>query len=137
MVRYHEDEINHRRKLRKKYLEDPNFRRWSDIAPDGDEIDAFDEWRDDFLFCCFVTNNTDIGFTVSDLVEHLNRGDELPINWMNFYAYFDERLNDPENRYLSTLVEPVIYNGVSEPRMSVKELLNQYRDKLLSTYDII
>lgn len=43
MVRYHEDEINHRRKLRKKYLEDPNFRRWSDIAPDGDEIDAFDE----------------------------------------------------------------------------------------------
>lgn len=128
MVRYHEDEINHRRKLRKKYLEDPNFRRWSDIAPDGDEIDAFDEWRDDFLFCCFVTNNTDIGFTVSDLVEYLNRGDELPINWVNFYAYFDERLNDPENRYLSTLVEPVIYNGVSEPRMSVKELLNQYRD---------
>ena len=137
MVRYHEDEINHRRKLRKKYLEDPNFRRWSDIAPDGDEIDAFDEWRDDFLFCCFVTNNTDIGFTVSDLVEYLNRGDELPINWVNFYAYFDERLNDPANRYLSTLVEPVIYNGVSEPRMSVKELLNQYRDKLLSTYDII
>lgn len=137
MVRYHEDEINHRRKLRKKYLEDPNFRRWSDIAPDGDEIDAFDEWRDDFLFCCFVTNNTDIGFTVSDLVEYLNRGDELPINWVNFYAYFDERLNDPENRYLSTLVEPVIYNGVSEPRMSIKELLNQYRDKLLSTYDII
>lgn len=137
MVRYHEDEINHRRKLRKKYLEDPNFRRWSDIAPDGDEIDAFDEWRDDFLFCCFVTNNTDIGFTVSDLVEYLNRGDELPINWVNFYAYFDERLNDPENRYLSTLVEPVIYNGVSKPRMSVKELLNQYRDKLLSTYDII
>lgn len=137
MVRYHEDEINHRRKLRKKYLEDPNFRRWSDIAPDGDEIDAFDEWRDDFLFCCFITNNTDIGFTVSDLVEYLNRGDELPINWVNFYAYFDERLNDPENRYLSTLVEPVIYNGVSEPRMSVKELLNQYRDKLLYTYDII
>ena len=137
MVRYHEDEINHRRKLRKKYLEDPNFRRWSDIAPDGDEIDAFDEWRDDFLFCCFITNNTDIGFTVSDLVEYLNRGDELPINWVNFYAYFDERLNDPENRYLSTLVEPVIYNGVSEPRMSVKEILNQYRDKLLSTYDII
>ena len=137
MVRYHEDEINHRRKLRKKYLEDPNFRRWSDIAPDGDEIDAFDEWRDDFLFCCFITNNTDIGFTVSDLVEYLNRDDELPINWVNFYAYFDERLNDPENRYLSTLVEPVIYNGVSEPRMSVKELLNQYRDKLLSTYDII
>ena len=137
MVRYHEDEINHRRKLRKKYLEDPNFRRWSDIAPDGDEIDAFDEWRDDFLFCCFITNNTDIGFTVSDLVEYPNRGDELPINWVNFYAYFDERLNDPENRYLSTLVEPVIYNGVSEPRMSVKELLNQYRDKLLSTYDII
>ena len=137
MVRYHEDEINHRRKLRKKYLEDPNFRRWSDIAPDGDEIDAFDEWRDDFLFCCLITNNTDIGFTVSDLVEYLNRGDELPINWVNFYAYFDERLNDPENRYLSTLVEPVIYNGVSEPRMSVKELLNQYRDKLLSTYDII
>lgn len=137
MVRYHEDEINHRRKLRKKYLEDPNFRRWSDIAPDGDEIYAFDEWRDDFLFCFFITNNTDIGFTVSDLVEYLNRGDELPINWVNFYAYFDERLNDPENRYLSTLVEPVIYNGVSEPRMSVKELLNQYRDKLLSTYDII
>lgn len=71
------------------------------------------------------------------MVEFLDKGYELPINWANFYAYFDERLNDRQNRYLSYLKDPVIMGDTLEPRTSIEELLNRYRDRLLSKYDMI
>lgn len=142
MVRSREDEIKMRYERRKKYLEDQNYRKWSDIAPDSGEINmhsinAFAEWRDDVLFCYLITNQSSGLVTSSQLVEYLNKGHELPINWVNFYAYFDEQLNDPRNPYLSYLKNLEIIGDESEPKTSVEELLNRYRDKLLSTYDII
>ena len=142
MVRSHTDEIKHRYKLRKKYLEEPSYLRWSDIAPDNGEINmhsinAFAEWRDDVLFCYLIANQSSGLVTSSQLVEYLNKGHELPINWVNFYAYFDEQLNDPRNPYLSYLKNLEIIGDESEPKTSVEELLNRYRDKLLSAYDII
>ena len=142
MVRSHKDEITHRYKLRKKYLEDPNYRKWSDIAPDDGGrtnrfINEFAEWRDDVLFCYLITNQSSGQPTTSQLVECLNKGRELPINWDNFYTYFDEQLNDPQNRYLSYLKDPEIVGDYYGPSTSVEKLLNQYRDSLLSTYDII
>lgn len=35
MVRDFDDELVHRQALRKKYLENPNYRRWSDVVPGG------------------------------------------------------------------------------------------------------
>lgn len=75
--------------------------------------------------------------TSSKVIACLNKGHQLPINWVNFYAYFDEQLNDPQNRYLSYLKNPEIAGDDFEPSTSVEKLLNQYRDSLLSTYDII
>ena len=142
MVRSHEGEIAHRYNLRKKYLEDPNYRKLSDIAPDDYEliihsINKFAEIRDDVLFCYLITNQSSGQPTTSQMVKCLNKGRELPINWDNFYAYFDERLNDPQNRYLSYLKEPTIIGDNYESSTSVEKLLNQYRDSLLATYDMI
>lgn len=142
MVRSHEDEIKMRYERRKKYLEDQNYRKWSDIAPDSGEINihsinAFAEWRDDVLFCYLIANQSSGLVTSSQLVEYLNKGHELPINWVNFYAYFDEQLNDPRNPYLSYLKNPEIDGDKYESSVSVEKLLNQYRDSLLSAYDII
>lgn len=142
MVRSHNDEIKHRYELRKKYLEEPFYRRWSDIAPDNGEIashliNPFSEWRDDVLFCYLIANQSSGRTTSSQLVAYLNNGHELPINWVNFYAYFDEQLNDSRNPYLSYIKDLNIMGDESEPKTSVEELLNRYRDKLLSTYDII
>ena len=142
MVRSHRDEIEHRYQLRKKYLEEPSYRRWSDIAPDKRDINSvyinpFSELRDDVMFCYLITNKSSGRPTTSQLVERLNKGHELPINWVNFYAYFDKQLNDPENRYLSYLKDCEIMGDAFEPKTSVEELLNRYRDRLLSTYDMI
>lgn len=142
MVRSREDEIKMRYERRKKYLEDQNYRKWSDIAPDSGEINihsinAFAEWRDDVLFCYLIANQSSGLVTSSQLVEYLNKGHELPINWVNFYAYFDEQLNDPRNPYLSYLKNPEIDGDKYESSVSVEKLLNQYRDSLLSAYDII
>jgi len=35
MVRDFDDELVHRQALRKKYLENPSYRRWSDVVPGG------------------------------------------------------------------------------------------------------
>lgn len=142
MVRSHSDEIKHRYELRKKYLEEPSYRRWSDVAPDNGGIttrlvNPFSEWRDDVLFRYLITNQSRGWQTSSKVIECLNKGHQLPINWVNFYAYFDEQLNDPQNRYLSYLKNPEIEGDDFEPSTSVEELLNRYRDSLLSTYDII
>ena len=50
MVRLPDDELNYRVTLRKKYLEDPNYRRWSDIVPGGISGSNYRNWRDDVLF---------------------------------------------------------------------------------------
>ena len=34
-MRDYDDELRHRRALRRKYFEDPNYRKWSDIVPGG------------------------------------------------------------------------------------------------------
>lgn len=142
MVRSYTDEVAHQYNLRKKYLEDPNYRKLSDIATDIGEINPygvnpFAECHDHVIFCNLITNQSRDIPTVSNIVTHLNKGHELPINWVNLYAYFDERLNDPRNRYLSYLKEPLIIGDVLEPGTSIEELLNRYRDRLLSKYDMI
>ena len=136
------EEIKHRYELRKKYLEDPSYRKWSDIAPDSGivnaySINAFSDWRDDVLFCYLVTNQSRGRPTASQVVTYLNKGHELPINWANLYTYFDEQLNDPHNRYASYLKDPEIIGDDDESSTSVKKLLDQYRDSLLDTYDMI
>lgn len=140
MVRTHREEMDHRKILRQKYFEDPNYRRLSDLVPDGLDGDKYGGWRDDVIFALLVTGKTKSGRKLSELKAYLDKGSELPINWENLYAYFDEQLEDPENRYLSaiTTVNTTIFaSHMFTSEISLEDLLNQYRDYLTGDYDIV
>ena len=135
-MRDYDDELQHRRALRQKYFEDPRYRRWSDVVPGGLDGRNYTMWRDDRIFDYLITNQVSTQSNLSKLNVHLRDGHELPINWENFYAYFDEQLNDPENRYVEELVSMRFCNQRGCYH-TVETLLNQYRDKLYNSYDII
>lgn len=137
MVRSEKKELAHRKQLREKYLEDPNYRRWSDIVPGGISESWYSHWRDDVLFVYLISGQVKYRPNVSDMVGYLDSGHELPINWKNFYTYFDERLNDPENRYMASIVDNDIPGSGSIEPISVRELLDMYRDELIVDFDII
>lgn len=136
MVRSYDEEMQHRRILRQKYFEDPNYRRWSDIVPGGIDGGQYMSWRDDRIFDYLITNQVARQSNYLILDTYLRDGHELPINWSNFYAYFDEQLNDPENRHVDELTQMSFYDP-SRRKFTAEMLLNKYRDNLLSTYDII
>lgn len=140
MVRTHREEMDHRKILRQKYFEDPNYRRLSDLVPDGLDGNKYGGWCDDVIFALLVTGKSKSGRKLSELKAYLNKGSELPINWENLYAYFDEQLADPENRYLSgiTTVNTTIFaSHMFTSEISLEDLLNQYRDYLTGDYDIV
>lgn len=140
MVRTHREEMDHRKILRQKYFEDPNYQRLSDIIPDGLDSYKYAAWRDDAIFAVLVAGGPKANHSLSKLESYLNRGSELPINWDNFYAYFDEQLADPENRYLSrmtTINTGIVSSGIFTSEISLEDLLNKYRDRLTCNYDIV
>ena len=135
-MRGYDSELQYRRELRQKYFEDPNYRRWSDIVLDGIEGRQYMAWRDDRLFDYIITGQVTRHSRLSTIQIHLEDGYELPINWSNFYAYFDERLNDPNNTLMSELIEMSIGDS-DEEYCTVKDLLDQYREHLYNSYDIV
>lgn len=137
MVRSFQEEIEHRNKLRKKYFEDPSYRKWSDVVDNGLTGESYGRWRDDRLFDYLITGQVKTRSSSKTLRGYLDVGHTLPINWNNFYAYFDEQLNDPENRYLSSILDNDIRGDEFEWSTSVVKLLNRYREQLCSSYDII
>ena len=46
MVRSFQEEIEHRNKLRKKYFEDPSYRKWSDVVDNGLTGESYGRWRE-------------------------------------------------------------------------------------------
>ena len=140
MVRTHSEEMNHRKILRQKYFEDPNYRRLSDLIPGGLDGNKYGGWRDDAIFSLLVAGKPKSGHILSELKTSLDKGSELPINWDNLYAYFDEQLADPENRYLSgitTVNTSIFASHMFTSEISLEELLNQYRGCLTDNYDIV
>lgn len=134
-MRDYDDELQHRRALRLKYFEDPRYRRWSDVVPGGLNSRAYMAWRDDRLFDYLITGQTERS-NLSTIQSYLRDSYKLPINWSNFYTYFDERLNDPENELTDELVKMSMGNWTEE-HLTVKDLLNQHRDEFFGTYDMI
>ena len=69
----------------------------------------------------------------------MQNGHKLPINWSNFYAYFDAQLNDPDNPFVKELTNIFIFDisEHSEKDVTVEKLLNRYRDELYRPYDMI
>ena len=135
-MRDYDEELRHRKVLRQKYFEDPNYRRLSDIVPGGIDGYNYAGWMDDRIFDYLITNQVSTKSKLSVLQMHLQDGRQLSINWENFYAYFDEQLNDPENQHVNELTQMSFYDQ-SECKFTAEMLLNKYRDKLCNSYDII
>ena len=129
-MRSYTKDIERRAELRQHYFEDPNYRTWSSLAPQNTRRFAY--VRDDILFRYYLNNSCEYLLTGSIIRKLLDKGHELPINWENFYAYFDNRANDEECPCRKSIL------GKSFGTESVMDILNDYRDKLLKPdYDII
>lgn len=136
-MRTMDDEIIHRKAQRRRYFEDPNYRKWSDVVSDNIN---YGEWSDDVLFVEYVANKDIETTSRTYLYELLETGHELPINWENFYAYFDERLCDTDNCLRSELTSKgyAYHNLDPFDKETIEDTLNKYRDSLLSpTYDMV
>ena len=136
LVRSPMDELRHRRDLRKKYFEDPSYRKWSDVVPGGIDGIRYASWSDEKLFDYLITGQVSVRSSLTILNAQLIRGYALPINWSNFYTYFDAQLNDPENKYSKELYKLLISDDYGN-RSCIKDLLDKYRDELCSSYDMI
>ena len=88
------------------------------------------------MFDYLITGQAITQSSLTTIQNHLRHSYKLPINWSNFYAYFNERLNDYENRYIEELTRLLISDDDGH-RSNIKGLLDKYQDSLLSTYDII
>lgn len=124
-------------RLRKKHFENPGYRKWSDMIPL--HCTDYGSKVEDIFFISYITgillSETD-GETFYKL---LDNGHELPINWVSLYDYFDSRFADEENYAIGEITRPAIEGNTNEcVRWSVMDILNFYRDKLLSpSYDIV
>lgn len=96
-------ESEYRGKQRKRYFEDPNYRKWSNIVKDNYN---YGDYRERafirFYLDCDCYNERQ---SLAAIREVMSNGKSHPINWDNFYAYFDERLNDPDNPYMHEMNE--------------------------------
>lgn len=129
-------ESDYRGGQRKRYFEDPSYRKWSDIE-DVMNGDNYGDYRERafirFYLDCEYNNDRK---SLSKIHEVMSNGSTHPINWGAFYAYFDERLNDPDNPYMHEMNEKMFI--LSDESPTVIELLNQYRETLLPPdYDLI
>lgn len=142
-MRTWDEETSHREKQRRKYFENPKYRKWSDVVDkcwDDEDSDADDyqEFREDILFSYYIANGP-VEYGNSTLViDLLEVGNTLPIDWTSFYAYFDELFNDPENPFKDEFENRCNGTGTRSSSRKLKDLLEEYREKLLPPpYDII
>jgi len=88
------------------------------------------------FFIDYVMGDDNSGMGAQKIYGLLDNGHNLPIDWQALYAYFDERLNDPENELTDELISMSLGRSF-ERHFTVKNLLDQYRDKLYNPYDMI
>ena len=134
-MRRDSEESRYRAKQREHYFEDSNYRKWSDIMDKDDSF--YGNYRERaFLRLYLDCDGASDESSLSKMHETLANGKDHPINWESFYAYFDARMNDPENPYVREMTEELF--TFAGDKICLMDLINQYRDELLSpNYDII
>lgn len=127
-----EEEIDLRTKQRKRYFENPRYRKLSDYLNINDS--EYGELSDCYLFYRYVAGCRFTELTKDNVERAMNPDTNQTIDFEAVYAYFDERCNDennaakPEIRFLPIL--SIDY--------TVQEILDEYRDVVLKPpYDIV
>lgn len=129
-------EADYRAKRREHYFEDSKYRKWSYL----ERLDSsyYGNYRERAFLKYYLCENKfgNDRQALLNMHEVLANGKSHPINWVAFYAYFDERLNDPENPLHEELTEEIFPWLDDSP--TVIGLLNQYRETLLlPDYDMV
>ena len=137
-MRSFDDEMELRGQQRKRYFEDPSYRKWSDI----EQASTFRSYEatpdnDFFIYYLFGSCKT-ASHSSNDIRRQMDKGKELPINWVALYTYCDERFNDPENDYKHQFTYQGYYTAGCNDEVSLIEILEEYRGILLQPeYDIV
>lgn len=127
-----EEEIDLRTEQRKRYFENPNYRKLSDYLDINDS--EYGELSDCYLFYRYVA---DCKFTelTNDNVEHaMNPDTNQTIDFEAVYTYFDERCNDENN----AAKPEILFIPIPFVDATIKDILDEYRDVVLKpSYDIV
>ena len=77
-----------------KYLEDSNYRRWSDITPrqNLEEESDYRDKKDYYMLKYYLAGDYANNHDIEDLI--LQNLDNPEINWKGLYDYFDEQLRE-------------------------------------------
>lgn len=134
-MRPESEESKYRAGRRKQYFENPKYRKWSDIIDKTNS--SYGTYRERaFLRLYLDCNEVSDNLSLSKMHETLANGKNQPIDWEAFYSYFDERMDDTDNPYAHEMEEELF--SFIDDKISVINLINQYRDELLSpNYDIV
>lgn len=117
-----QEEAKERGEQRKKHLEDPNFRRLSDIFAISDNIQSdYVSRLDKNMLACYLTRDAEAyAGNVEHYIEKYIHNPE--INWHGLFAYLDERL----------VCQPRLENPtIRRELIDFEKALNPYRDKIL------
>ena len=117
-----ENELDIRNKARLKHLEDPKFRRWSDVTPKssiGYRARLESSMLASYLAGKFV-NGVEADHTDVNVIRRIEANLDNPeINWEGIYAYLDERLSS------------VRYDDETKTELdTLARLLKPYRDRI-------
>lgn len=123
--------------LRAKYFENPCYRKWSDIVPH--QAGSYGGRIEYSFLIDYITGEDGSIMDPTKFYNLLDNGHNLPIDWSALYSYFDERFKDEDNYALDELTKPFLSSNTPEPiRWSVMDILNHYRESLLShEYDMV
>ena len=116
-----EEEVRERGVQRAKHLEDPNYRRLSNVFTISLDINSNYVGRiDNNILACYLT--CDAGVDTRNVRQYIEENIDNPeINWRGIFAYLDERL-----ACQSRLEQPIIQREL----INFEKLLNPYRDKV-------
>lgn len=91
---FDEQDLIDRALRREKYLEDTNFRCWSDITPrqNLEEESDYRDKKDYYMLKYYLAGGYANNHDMEQLI--LMNLDNPEINWKGLYDYFDERLRE-------------------------------------------
>lgn len=127
-----EEEVVLRTEQRKRYFENPNYKKLSDYFDIND--DEYGELSDCYLFYRYVAGCRFIRMMEDDVERAMNPDTNQMIDFEAVYAYFDERCNDENNVAKSE----ILFIPLPSVDATVQDILDKYRDIALKpNYDII
>lgn len=127
-----EEEIDLRTEQRKRYFENPRYRKLSDYLDINDS--EYGELSDCYLFYRYVAGCRFTELTEDNVERAMNPDTNQTIDFEAVYAYFDERCNDKNN----AASQEIVLIPLPFVNTTVQDLLDEYRDVVLKPpYDIV